>query len=85
MPLVETVQPDGAAIRRLRTRQGFTSNQLGERIHRSGSAIRNLELGTHKASVILLGQIARALNVDPAEITKDPADSDDDADGEVAA
>lgn len=79
MPQIETVRQDGAAIRRLRIRQGLTSEQLGRLIGRRGS-IRHVELGTRKVSAIFLNQIANALGVDPSEITKD-----DDAEGEQVA
>lgn len=67
---VKTVRPDGEAIRTLREHSGLTVVQLGKLTGRHPQTIRNLELEHKLASVILINQIARALNVAVDDITK---------------
>ena len=85
MPRVEVVEQDGARIRALRIEQGIRLTDLADRIHRHAKTLGHIERETRCASAVLINQIARALEVDPAEITKDPADAEDDTEDEVAA
>ena len=71
MPQVDTVTPYGEAIRKCRERQGLSLPDLAARIGRHPQSLRHLELGSRKASVVLINQIANALGVDPGAITKE--------------
>lgn len=69
MPPVPTVQPDGAAIRRLRTRRGLTPRDIAKAIgKRHPKTIGKLEYSGQPASEVLICQVANVLGVDPSEI-----------------
>jgi transcriptional regulator with XRE-family HTH domain len=75
MPPVPTVQPDGPAIRRLRTRRGWNPSDLGSRIGRHAKSIARLERGG-RASEVLICQVANVLGVEPSEIIlSEPTDA----------
>ncbi len=75
MPQVQVVKADGARIRELRLERGLTPEQLAAKIapHRHGQSIRAIERGDKHPSLRLIGDIAKALKVNPAEIiARDP-------------
>jgi transcriptional regulator with XRE-family HTH domain len=79
MPLVLTVKPDGAEIKRCRERAGLSQAELAELLSKPGvlrnrKTISNLERGNQKlASLRFIAQIARAVNVEPEALIKDVA------------
>jgi transcriptional regulator with XRE-family HTH domain len=71
MARTRTVTPDGERIRELRLEAGLTPEQLGSAIGRHPQTIRKLERGAIKnASEILIAQLAKALSVKRADITR---------------
>jgi transcriptional regulator with XRE-family HTH domain len=70
MPPVPTVLPDGAAIRRLRTRRGMTPSDIATAIGggRHPKTIGRLEYAGKPASEVLICQVANVLGVNPSEI-----------------
>lgn len=70
MPPARTVSPDGDAIREIRERLGLSCQQLARKIGRHPQSVRNLEIGARSASAVFINQLAGALGVDVAEITK---------------
>lgn len=73
MPQVSTVTPDGEAIREQRERLGLSRSQVIRRMRpgRSVHTLRHLERGNQKAvSLHLLDELAAALGLNPADITK---------------
>jgi transcriptional regulator with XRE-family HTH domain len=67
---LSTVEPDGAAIKMRRERLGLTQADLAVLIRRNPSTISDAETGRRSVSALLVGQIARALNVDPETFIK---------------
>lgn len=74
MPPVTTVTPNGPEIRRLRSLRGWEARDVAKLIGRHPKSIGKLERGG-TASLVLISQVARALDVDPAQIILN--DSDD--------
>jgi transcriptional regulator with XRE-family HTH domain len=72
MPQVEKRLVDSDAIKARRLRLGLSRAQLAEKTGRSRETIRNLERGAQKyASLLLLNQLANALDGTPDEFSKD--------------
>lgn len=76
MPRVQVVTPDGERIKALRLELGLTPEQLAAKIapYRHGQTIRAIERGEKPTSLKLLGQLAKALNVGPADLIARSAD-----------
>jgi len=73
MPPVRTVKPDGLKIRRLRNQRGITVGGLAAAIGRHPQTVTNIEGQSRDASEVLISQIAKALQVEPAELVADDA------------
>ncbi|MFK5690007.1 helix-turn-helix domain-containing protein [Ornithinimicrobium sp. LYQ92] len=58
----------GRRVRHHRRRQGLTLADLATKVSLSGSALSLIENGRREARVSVLGEIARALGVEPAEL-----------------
>ncbi|MDX2702127.1 helix-turn-helix domain-containing protein [Streptomyces sp. PA03-6a] len=58
----------GDRVRELRTESGLSQEQLAHRADVARHSVYRTELGTHAASIDLLGRIARALGVDVASL-----------------
>jgi transcriptional regulator with XRE-family HTH domain len=59
-----------ANVRRLRDARKLTQEGLAERAGLSARYISSIERGVVSASVTVLGQVARALDVDPCELIR---------------
>ena len=59
-------------LRRLRQRNAISQEELAERAGLSVRYLGSIERGKVSASVTVLGKIAGALTVDPAELLKNP-------------
>jgi transcriptional regulator with XRE-family HTH domain len=59
-----------ANVRRLRVARKLTQEGLAERAGLSARYVSSIERGVVSASVTVLGQIARALDVDPCELIR---------------
>jgi transcriptional regulator with XRE-family HTH domain len=59
-----------ANVRRLRESRKLTQEGLAERAGLSARYISSIERGVVSASVTVLGQVARALDVDPCELIR---------------
>lgn len=71
MPLVTTVKPDGPKIRACRERRGLTQAGLAELTQRHPQTIGDIERGKQAvASMVLIGQIACVLDVEPERLIK---------------
>lgn len=71
MPLVSTVKPDGPEIRARRERLGLTQEDLAKLTKRHRKTISDIECGNQAvASMIIVGQIARVLKVQPEQLIK---------------
>ncbi len=57
-------------MRRVRHDQGLTQEELAARADLSMRYVGSIERGRVSASVTVLGQLAKALNVDPCELIK---------------
>lgn len=78
MPRIQTVHPNGEAIRELRTRQGLSARQLAAKIGRHEKSITKLECNPDAlASRVFIHQIANALKVDVSELIKPDEDAGD--------
>lgn len=74
MPLVSTVKPDGPEIRARRERLGLTQEDLAKLTKRHRKTISDIECGNQAvASMIIVGQIARVLKVQPELLIKSEA------------
>jgi len=79
MPLVTTVNPDGAEIKARRERAGLSQAELAELLSQRGprrhpKVISNLERGNQTvASLRFIAQIAHVLNVEPECLIKQDA------------
>lgn len=74
MPLVSTVKPDGPEIRARRERLGLTQEDLAKLTKRHRKTISDIECGNQAvASMIIVGQIARVLKVQPEQLIKSEA------------
>ncbi|HET7695951.1 MAG TPA: helix-turn-helix transcriptional regulator [Vicinamibacterales bacterium] len=62
----------GRAIQRLRLARGYSQETLAERAHSSGKYIGAIERGETNAGLDVLGRIAAALAVDPADLLVPP-------------
>jgi transcriptional regulator with XRE-family HTH domain len=69
---LSTVEPDGLAIKMRRERLGLYQADLAALIRRHPQTISDVERG-RRVSTILVGQIARALNVEPELLIKTAA------------
>jgi transcriptional regulator with XRE-family HTH domain len=86
MPLVETVRPNGKAIRAARTRQGLSARHLAAMIHRHEKSITKLESSKNAlASQVFINQIANALKVDVNTLIRSDEDTADEPGGAAAA
>jgi transcriptional regulator with XRE-family HTH domain len=73
MPLVTTVKPDGAQIRARRERLGLSQEALAKLLkpQRHPQTISDVERGKQGVvSLMLIGQLARVLNVEPESLIK---------------
>src|SRR5687768_15336376 len=68
-----TVQPNGAAIKRLRIERGLTQEALAEKIGCSKRTVENLE-ASKPVYVQSISEAAEALNVPLAEVIQFPGD-----------
>jgi transcriptional regulator with XRE-family HTH domain len=62
-------------LRRLRHAKGLSQDDLAYEAEVSRSYLSQLEKGTFYASLKIIGRLAEALDVEPAEFLKLPADS----------
>ena len=60
-------------LRRLRNARGFSQDDLAYEAEVSRSYLSQLEKGAFYASLKIIGRLAQALNVEPAEFLKLPA------------
>jgi transcriptional regulator with XRE-family HTH domain len=60
-------------LRRLRHAKGLSQDDLAYEAEVSRSYLSQLEKGAFYASLNIVGRLARALNVEPAELLKLPA------------
>ena len=78
MPRIQTVHPNGEAIRDERTRQGLSARKLAAMIGRHEKSITKLECNPDAlASRVFIYQIANALNVDVNVLIRPDEDADD--------
>ena len=61
-----------ANLRRLRNAKGVSQDELAHEAKVSRSYLSQLEKGTFYASLNVLGRLAQALGVEPAELLKIP-------------
>ncbi|MDA4848875.1 helix-turn-helix domain-containing protein [Hoeflea poritis] len=59
-------------MRRLRHNQDLTQEELADRAELSMRYLGSIERAHVSASVTVLGKLAKALNVDPCELIKQP-------------
>jgi transcriptional regulator with XRE-family HTH domain len=64
------VRQDGERIRALRIEAGFEMATFARQIGRHPKALQHIEHETRGASPVTLSRIAKALGIDPAEITR---------------
>jgi transcriptional regulator with XRE-family HTH domain len=62
-----------ANLRRLRNAKGLSQDDLAYEAEVSRSYLSQLEKGAFYASLKIVGKLAKALNVEPAELLKLPA------------
>ncbi|RAY17117.1 hypothetical protein DPM19_02870 [Actinomadura craniellae] len=67
MPPTPTVIPNGKRLKELREGTGLSAAELAARLRRHVTTIRNAERG-RPVSLIIIGQLSRALSVPPAEL-----------------
>ncbi|WP_158566773.1 helix-turn-helix domain-containing protein [Actinomadura craniellae] len=67
MPPTPTAVPNGVRIRELREGTGLSAAELARKLRRHVTTIQNAERG-RPVSLILIGQLARALGVPPVEL-----------------
>lgn len=67
------VRQDGERIRALRIEAGVEMATLARQIGRHPKTLQHIEHETRGASPVTISQIARALGIDPAEITRSAA------------
>ncbi|KAA6184235.1 helix-turn-helix domain-containing protein [Thiohalocapsa marina] len=60
----------GRNIRRLRWQRGYTQSELGKRARISQGRICRLEIGNENPTLTSLSRIARALEVETAELLR---------------
>lgn len=60
-------------LRRLRNAKGLSQEELAFRAEIDRSYVSQLETGTYAATVVMLGKLAEALDVEPAEFLKLPS------------
>jgi transcriptional regulator with XRE-family HTH domain len=60
----------GRNLRRLRNGKGWSQEELAFRAKVDRSYISQLETGAYSASVTMLGKLAKALGVEPADLLK---------------
>lgn len=70
----DMIEQNGATIRALRQKDGYTTEAFAEQVGVSYSHYRNIESGRRMTSPELLNRIAQALAVPLAAILRDPAD-----------
>jgi transcriptional regulator with XRE-family HTH domain len=63
-------------LRRLRHEKGLSQDDLAYEAEVSRSYLSQLEKGAYYASLKIIGRLAEALDVDPAEFLKLPGSSD---------
>lgn len=73
MPHISTAEPDGSAVKAFRERAGLTQEDLSKLLKRHPQTISDVESGRRPVSVILIGQIARVLKVQPELLIKSEA------------
>ena len=61
-----------ANLRRLRNAKGVSQDELAHEANVSRSYLSQLEKGTFYASLNIVGRVAEALGVEPAELLKMP-------------
>jgi transcriptional regulator with XRE-family HTH domain len=61
-----------ANLRRLRNAKGVSQDELAHEANVSRSYLSQLEKGTFYASLNVVGRLAEALDVEPAELLKKP-------------
>ena len=61
----------GLAVRRLRDERRWTQEELAERAEMNASYLGFVERGDNVPTLTILIQIARALEVDPAELLRE--------------
>jgi transcriptional regulator with XRE-family HTH domain len=71
MPPIETVRANGAAIRALRQKDGWSINRLADEADVALSALSYYEREIKEPSLRVLNKIAQALGVPVAAICKD--------------
>ncbi|WP_217578597.1 helix-turn-helix domain-containing protein [Mesorhizobium sp. GbtcB19] len=59
-------------MRRVRHDQNLTQEELAARAELSMRYVGSIERGRASASVLVLGRLAKALNVDPRELIRPP-------------
>jgi len=62
----------GANVRRIRQQRGFSQEVLGFDAGLDRTYVSGVERGLRNPTVIVLGKIAKALAVSPAELLKSP-------------
>ncbi|RAY12296.1 hypothetical protein DPM19_26690 [Actinomadura craniellae] len=67
MPPTPTVIPNGKRLKELREQTGLSAAELATRLRRHVTTIQNAERGK-PISLIIIGQLSRALGVPPAEL-----------------
>lgn len=71
----DTLEQNGAAIRALRQKDGYTAEAFALQVGVSYSHYRNIENEHRSASIEVLNRIARQLVVPLAAILRDPAEA----------
>jgi transcriptional regulator with XRE-family HTH domain len=61
----------GERVARLREAQNLTQEKLAERVGMHAAYISRLERGTRNPTLVVIGKVARALNVSLAELFSD--------------
>jgi transcriptional regulator with XRE-family HTH domain len=62
-----------ANVRRLRVERKLTQEDLADRAGISARYLGSIERGATAATIVVLGRLAGALRVDPAELIRPPA------------
>ena len=63
-----------ANLRRLRNNRGFSQEELADRASIDRTYVSLLERCIYAASLDVIGRIAQALDVDPADLLKQPSE-----------
>src|SRR3712207_5612471 len=62
----------GRRVRELREARGLTQRELARRASLTPMGVSRIERAGNKSSALSIDRLARALNVDPGELFKDP-------------